>query len=76
MRILLVEDNHRVIHALKMSLVEEGYAVDTAYNGLEGQSLAEITPYDLIILDIMLPVKSGLEVCQALRAKHIRSGVN
>lgn len=75
MRILLVEDNHRVIHALKMSLVDEGYAVDTAFDGLEGQTLAEITPYDLIILDIMLPVKSGLEVCQALRSKHINTPV-
>ena len=42
MRILLVEDNHRVIHALKMSLIEEGYAIDTAFDGPEGQALAEV----------------------------------
>jgi DNA-binding response OmpR family regulator len=75
MRILLVEDNHRVVRSVKMSLAEEGYAVDTAYDGLEAQHLAEITPFDLIILDIMLPGKSGLEVCQALRAKHISTPV-
>lgn len=71
MRILLVEDNHRLIHALKMSLSEESYAVDMAYDGEEGQALAEVTPYDAIILDVMLPKKSGLEVCQALRNQQI-----
>jgi DNA-binding response OmpR family regulator len=49
--------------------------VDTAYDGIEAQQLAEVTPYDLIILDIMLPGKSGLEVCQALRSKHINTPV-
>ncbi len=75
MRILLVEDNHRVVRSIKMSLSDAGYAVDTAFDGTEGQQLAEITPYDLIILDIMLPGKSGLEICQALRAQHINTPV-
>ncbi len=71
MRILLVEDNRRLNHSLKMSLIDEGYAVDSAYDGLEGEELAEIYPYDAIILDIMLPQKDGLEVCSDLRNKHI-----
>ena len=44
MRILLVEDNRRLNHSLKMSLIDEGYAVDSAYDGLEGEELAEIYP--------------------------------
>lgn len=71
MRILLVEDNRRVSSAIRLSLVDDGYAVDTAFNGLEGQELAEQEPYDAIILDIMLPEKDGLAVCHDLRRKHI-----
>lgn len=72
MRILLVEDNHRLSNSLKTSLVDEGYAVDQAFDGEEGESLAEITPYDALILDVMLPGKDGIEVCRSLR----RAGVN
>jgi len=75
MRILLVEDNHRLSHSLKMSLTEEGYAVDLAYDGQEGQDLAEVTPYDAIILDVMLPKKGGLEVCQSLRLQRVNTPV-
>ena len=71
MRILIVEDNRRLNHSLKMSLVDEGYAVDAAFDGEEGQELAELTPYDAIILDIMLPRKDGIEVCRALRQQRV-----
>ena len=67
MRILVVEDNH----ALTSNLVHEGYSVDSAYDGQEGQDLAELTPYDLMILDILLPGKDGLEVCRDLRRRRI-----
>lgn len=70
MRILLVEDNRRLSASLKNSLVDEGYAVDVAYDGVEGQEYAEMTPYDLIILDIMLPKRDGLAVCRALRQQR------
>jgi DNA-binding response OmpR family regulator len=70
-RILLVEDNRRMSHSIRLSLIDDGYAVDTAFTGPEGEELAEITPYDAIILDIMLPDKSGLEVCRDLRKKRI-----
>jgi DNA-binding response OmpR family regulator len=74
-RILLVEDNRRVNQAIKLSLVESGYAVDQAYSGVDGEELAEITPYDAIILDIMLPEKNGLDVCRDLRKKRINTPV-
>jgi DNA-binding response OmpR family regulator len=75
MRILVVEDNHRLSSSLKMNLAHEGYSVDTAYDGQEGQDLAELTPYDLIILDILLPVKDGLEVCRDLRRRRIQTPI-
>ncbi len=71
MRILLIEDNRRLSNSLKLSLEDDGYAVDAAYDGVEGQELAEMTPYDLIILDIMLPRRDGLEVCRDLRKQRI-----
>ena len=70
MRILLVEDNHRLSSSLKLSLEDDGYAVDAAFDGMEGQELAEMTQYDLIILDIMLPGRDGLAVCRELRAQR------
>ena len=75
MRILLIEDNRRLSSSLKLSLVDEGYAVDVAYDGLEGQELAEMTPYDVIILDIMLPKRDGLEVCRELRTQRINAPI-
>src|SRR5205823_4919085 len=62
MRILVIEDNHRLSSSLASNLTHEGYSVDTAYDGQEGQDLAELTTYDLIILDILLPKKDDLEV--------------
>jgi DNA-binding response OmpR family regulator len=75
MRILIVEDNRSLNQSLRMSLEEDGHGVDTAFDGNEGQYLAEVTAYDLIILDIMLPGKNGLEVCRELRHKGIRTPV-
>lgn len=71
MRVLVVEDERRLAGIIKRGLVEEGYAVDTAFDGEEGQYMAESAPYDLVILDIMLPRKDGLTVCRELRAKKI-----
>jgi DNA-binding response OmpR family regulator len=75
MRILLVEDNRQLNRSLKTSLEENGYAVDTAFDGEDGQYLAELTPYDAIILDIMLPKKDGLAVCHELRDKRINTPI-
>ncbi len=75
MRVLLVEDNRRLSSSLKVSLGDDGYAVDVAYDGVEGQELAEMTPYDVIILDIMLPRRDGLEVCRELRNQRINTPI-
>jgi DNA-binding response OmpR family regulator len=75
MRILLVEDNRQLNNSLRLSLVDDGYAVDVAFDGVEGEELAEITPYDIIILDIMLPKKNGLDVCKSLRNHRVNTPI-
>ena len=70
MRILLVEDEHKIASALKRGLEQEQYAVDVAYDGKEGMGMALTEPYDLIILDRMLPgIEDGLDICRAVRKK-------
>jgi len=71
MRILVVEDEKKVAHFIKKGLEEEAYAVDVAYDGEEALCFAQQNDYDLIILDIMLPKKDGLNVLTALREKGI-----
>jgi len=75
MRILLVEDNRRLSDSLRLSLADDGYAVDAAYDGQEGEELAELSSYDVIILDVMLPLRSGIEVCRSLRNNHVRTPI-
>lgn len=67
MRILVVEDNRKVASFLEKGLREEGYAVDVAYDGVDGTMKAHVYDYDLLILDIMLPGKSGYEIVHDLR---------
>ena len=71
MRILVVEDERRLAGIIKRGFIEEGYSVDTAYDGEDAEYVAETTPYDLIILDIMLPKKDGVTVCRELRMKKV-----
>jgi DNA-binding response OmpR family regulator len=73
--VLLIEDNHRLSHSLSRSLQDDGYAVDLAYDGEEGELMAELTPYDAIIMDIMLPKKDGLQTCNALRRKGVNTPI-
>ena len=68
MRLLIVEDDPNMARFLQKGLQEERYAVDVASDGEEGLLLASVSPYDLIILDIMLPKLDGLTVCNRLRA--------
>jgi len=67
MRILIIEDEHKLASFIKKGLEAERYAVDTAPDGDNGLELALLHDYDLVILDLMLPGKSGTEVLRALR---------
>ena len=71
MRVLVVEDETKVASAVKRGLSAEGYAVDIAATGTDGLWLAEQNPYDILILDIMLPGITGYELCSRLRAQSI-----
>ncbi|WP_446897910.1 response regulator transcription factor [Clostridium sp. LBM24168] len=71
MRLLLVEDEIMLSDALVYILRKNNYNVDTAYDGIKGQEMAETEIYDIIILDRMLPGKDGLDVLKELRNKHI-----
>ena len=73
MRILLVEDDPRLGSILERTLKEESYAVDWCTDGLEAEWMAFEHEYDLILLDLMIPRKSGLEVLKALRGGGIKN---
>ena len=67
MRILLVDDEVELTDPLTRVLIREGYSVDAVYDGTSGSQVASSGNYDLLILDWMLPGKTGLEICQELR---------
>ncbi|MFY9402908.1 MAG: response regulator transcription factor [Candidatus Omnitrophota bacterium] len=71
MRILLVEDEIKIASFIARGLKEEDYVVDIAGDGQEALFQAEINTYDLIILDVILPLKDGISVCRELRNKGI-----
>ncbi|MBF0103410.1 MAG: response regulator transcription factor [Desulfobacterales bacterium] len=75
MRILVIDDDEKLCQVVKRGLEEQLYAVDCVYNGDDGQYYAENTPYDLIILDVMMPQKNGLEVCRNLISKKINTPI-
>lgn len=69
MRILLVEDDRKVARFLERALREEGYAVDPVHDGADALRMARVHSYDLLLLDVMLPGRSGLEVTRELRGE-------
>jgi len=71
----LVEDEKNLAENLKKGLTEQGYAVDVALDGEEGEFLAETEAYDLIILDLMLPKVDGMAICKAIREKGLSTPV-
>jgi len=73
MRILVVEDSRRLAGIIKRGLLEEGYSVDNAFDGEEAQHMAETAPYDVIIMDVMLPKKDGVTLCRELRARNVNT---
>ncbi len=70
MRILVVEDDKKVASFLEKGLREEGYSVDVAHNGADGLLKAHVHDYDLLVLDVMLPGKTGLEIVRSLRSRE------
>lgn len=75
MRILVVEDEHKIASALKKGLEQEKYAVDLAFDGQEGFDLAASEDYAVIVLDLMLPLMDGVTVCKNLRAESVHTPI-
>lgn len=75
MRILVVEDEHKIANSIKKGLEQESYAVDVAYDGVEGYDLASSEEYDLIILDRMLPGLEGSEISKKLRNDKVHTPI-
>ncbi len=71
MRILVVEDEKKMANFIERGLKEERYATDVANDGETGMQLVETNPYDLVIMDIMLPKKDGVTICKEIRDKKI-----
>ena len=66
-KILVVDDEKLIVKGLRFSLMQDGYQVDTAYDGEEALAKAKGNDYDIILLDVMLPKMDGFEVCQQIR---------
>ena len=75
MRVLLVEDEHRIANTIKKGLEQERWTVDVCYTGPEGLDLALAENYDVIVLDLMLPQLDGLAICTELRQKQIHTPI-
>jgi two-component system, OmpR family, response regulator len=75
MRALVVEDEVKMAALIRRGLIEEGYAADVARTGEEALWMARATPYDAIVLDVMLPGRNGLEVCRSLRENGVWSPI-
>jgi len=75
MKLLVVEDEHRIAESIKKGLEQERFVVDVAYTGSIGYDLASSEEYDLILLDLMLPEMDGLTICKRLRENGIHTPV-
>jgi DNA-binding response OmpR family regulator len=75
MRVLVIEDEKKTAAFIRKALQTEGFAVDVCHNGEEGFAAARITPFDAIVLDIMLPGRDGLSVLKQLRDRQVSTPV-
>jgi len=73
--ILLVEDESDVVNFIKKGLGEESFHVSVAFNGVDGLKMAQDNQYDIILLDIMIPEKNGIEVCKEIRSRGITTPI-
>ncbi len=75
MRVLVVEDNPKVANALQSGLREHAYAVDVCHSGYEGEEAAVRHQYDIILLDLMLADRDGIDVCRNLRRRNVATPI-
>ncbi|HKX05600.1 MAG TPA: response regulator transcription factor [Methylomirabilota bacterium] len=75
MRVLLIEDDRKAAKLVAKGLQEEGFVVDVAASGEDGEEQATLNEYDVIVLDWLLPTKDGIAVCRALRAREVSTPI-
>lgn len=75
MRILIIEDEHKIANSIKKGLQQEGFAVDVSYDGLDGYDKGSTEEYDAITLDLMLPGMDGTTVCKKLRKEKVHTPI-
>jgi two-component system OmpR family response regulator len=75
MRILIIEDDIQTANFVRQGLLDEGHSVDVARNGPEGLKLSVVNPYDVLVVDRMLPGLDGLSIVQELRRAEVNSSV-
>ncbi len=75
MRILLAEDDKRLSKMIAFLLQKENYIVDCVYNGKDALDYADLSDYDIIILDWMMPYQDGISVCRQLRCKNVQTAI-
>jgi len=75
MRILIIEDEHKIATSIKRGLEQESFAADAVYDGIAGFDLASSEDYDVIILDLMLPGMNGMEICTKIREQKIHTPI-
>ncbi|MDP2857786.1 MAG: response regulator transcription factor [Bacillota bacterium] len=75
MRVLVVEDERRIADFLSRGLSEQGYAVDVAYDGDEALQWADVAEFDVIVLDVMLPIRDGIAVCRIFRTRGLKTPI-
>ncbi len=75
MRVLIIEDNVEILKCMKVELEKSGLYVDIANNGLEGEQKAYVNEYDVILLDLSLPDKDGMEILKYLRKENIETPI-
>jgi DNA-binding response OmpR family regulator len=75
MKVLIVEDEHRIATSIQKGLIQENYQVDVSFSGTDGLDMASTIDYDVIVLDLMLPGMDGLTVCKTLREQDIHTPI-
>src|SRR5688572_11343771 len=75
MKILVIEDEHKIADSIKRGLEQERFTVDIAYDGITGYDMAATGNYDCIVLDLMLPGMNGMTICKNLRDEKIETPI-
>ena len=75
MRVLVVEDSTKMAEAIRKGLLQNGFVVDVCHTGFEGEEAAVASSYDVIVLDLMLPDRDGIDVCRALRRRGVATPI-